>query len=104
MTAPDSSPPPAGDGGSGFDRDKLKEQLNEAGQKAKTAATLLSRIVKPMLPKKWSFKHIAIVAGVVIVLLIVLNVIIQTLWSIFMIAIPAVLILAGLYFIFFAKR
>ncbi len=98
--------PPASSGGDegGFDKEKLKEQLDDAAKKAKTAAGLAGRIIRPMLPKKWTAKHILIAVAIAILLFAGLKFLLDSVWMVVKWTVPLALLIVGVYFIFFAKK
>ena len=101
---PATPTPPDKNGGGG---PSVRDTLATAGKAAKGAFSLGRMMVKPFLPKKWTPKSIAITAGVVLLLLLVLYSVvatfIQTFLWVFQILLVGGLVVGGLYLLL-AKR
>ena len=95
--SPEQAAPPG-------EEESVKEKLDKAGKAAKGTFGVLKAIVRPLLPKKWTGRNIAIMIVVVIVLIVLLWWVLNTIMWMLKWLIVAAFVGAGLYLLFAPRK
>jgi hypothetical protein len=89
-----------GRGGDSRNGGDFRSTVADAGRKARGAWGIARAVVRPLLPKKWTPRSIAIAAVIVIILIVVLVSVVKTVLGILQYVVIGALLLSGLWLIF----